>query len=288
MGRASSEPHSYVLTWLSVTIYIFIYIDRPTAVFDPAPGVKVGCCWQNVRVVTLCENDLLYWCMFLHIGLRIRRWSTLSEFSCCVRLSALNHSAKNIRTSEKCHQVKEAGTFFCLRAAGIETCSFVFRLMLIEKAYSTKQRYYCKSLSSLPHLIDNSATKRSFFDRQLSYSCRSHSRSVLAANDCRVFLIFLQHSPSFILASQAGSNTITSPGMPANVRTSQTPTTWTRTRVELVRGLMCLHKKTRTNTVTRRWFFRSLFIKSRAGESSQSLRQSQQSPRLAPQCLAFP
>ena len=58
LGRASSEPHSYVLTWLSVTIYIGI--DGPTSVFDPAPGVKVGCCGQNLRVVTLCANDLLY------------------------------------------------------------------------------------------------------------------------------------------------------------------------------------------------------------------------------------
>ena len=65
LGRASSEPHSYVLTWLSVTIYIYIYIDRPTSVFDPAPGVKVGCCGPNLRVVTLCENDLLYW--YMHV-----------------------------------------------------------------------------------------------------------------------------------------------------------------------------------------------------------------------------
>ena len=99
LGRASSEPHSYVLTWLFVTIYLYnIYkgIDGPTSVFDPAPGVKVGCCGQNLRVVTLCENDLLYWYMhmFLHIRLRIRHWSNLSAFSSCARLSALNHSAK--------------------------------------------------------------------------------------------------------------------------------------------------------------------------------------------------
>ena len=31
--------------------------------------------------------------------------------------------------------------------------------------------------------------------------------------------------------------------MPANVRTSQTPTTWTSTTVELVRGLMYSRKK---------------------------------------------
>ena len=28
-----------------------IYIDRPTSIFDPAPGIKVGCCGQNLRVV---------------------------------------------------------------------------------------------------------------------------------------------------------------------------------------------------------------------------------------------
>ena len=50
------------------------FIDRPTSVFDPAPGVKVGCCGPNLRVVTLCENDLLRTGtgMFLHIRLRIR------------------------------------------------------------------------------------------------------------------------------------------------------------------------------------------------------------------------
>ena len=41
---------------------------------------------------------------------------------------------------------------------------------------------------------------------------------------------------------------ITSPGMPDNVRISQTPTTWTRT-VELVRGLMYSRKFTQKKTV---------------------------------------
>ena len=44
------------------------------------------------------------------------------------------------------------------------------------------------------------------------------------------------------------SNAITSPGIPANVRTLETPTTWTRTTVELVRGLTCTQK-----TVQQRW-----------------------------------
>ena len=39
--------------------------------------------------------------------------------------------------------------------------------------------------------------------------------------------------------------------MPAKVRTSQTPTTWTRTTVELVRGLMCSRKKKPYHNVPR-------------------------------------
>ena len=88
-GEPQASPT--VTCWLGF-LSRYIYIDRPTAVFDPAPGVKVGCCGRNLRVVTLCENDLLYWHMFLHI--RLRHWSNLSEFNFCVRLSALNHSAK--------------------------------------------------------------------------------------------------------------------------------------------------------------------------------------------------
>ena len=74
------------------------------------------------------------------------------------------------------------------------------------------------------------------------------SCSVLVANDCRVVLTFQVKSffnvhllPHW--QAQAVSNTITSPGMPANVRTSQTHTTWTLTTVELVRGLMCSPKE---------------------------------------------
>ena len=73
---------------------------------------------------------------------------------------------KNIRTSEKCHQVKEAGAFFCLRASRHRNMFFCFPIFLpIEKAYSTKQRYQCNSLSwkLLLQLIDNSATKGFFF-----------------------------------------------------------------------------------------------------------------------------
>ena len=49
---------------------------------------------------------------------------------------------------------------------------------------------------------------------------------MLAANDCRVVLTFLQRSPSFSLQAQAGSNTITSPGMSANVRSAYFTSTY--------------------------------------------------------------
>ena len=133
------------------------------------PGVKVGCCGQNLRVVTLCENDLLYFTfVFEFVTDRTSLSSSLAfAFDCQLpwQLSALNHSAKNNRTSEKCHQVKEAGTFFCLRASRNRNMFFRFPIYLpIEKAYSTKQRYYCNSLSCklLPQLIDNLATKGFF------------------------------------------------------------------------------------------------------------------------------
>ena len=209
--------------------------------------------------------------------------SSLIELNCrslafafdCQLLSALNHSAKNNRTSEKCHQVKEAGTFFCLRASRNRNVFFRFPIYLpIEKAYSTKQRYYCNSLSCklLPQLIDSSATKGFFFDRQLSYSCLSHSSSVLAANDCRVVLTFFHRSPSFSLASAS--------------RVQHDNESWhARQRVYLTNSYnlnsydsrtrawadVFTKKKTRTTfLVNRLWFFRSFCIKSRAGEFSRS------------------
>ena len=60
-----------------IYIYIYIYIDRPTSVIDPAPGVKVGCCGPNLRVVTLCENDLLYW--YMHVPSHSSSNSSLIE-----------------------------------------------------------------------------------------------------------------------------------------------------------------------------------------------------------------
>ena len=87
------------------------------------------------------------------------------------------------------------------------TMFFCFPIYLPnEKAYPTKQRCYCNSLSCnlLPQLIDNSATKgRLFFvDRQLSYSSLSRYNWVLAANDCRFQVkYFLERSSSFSLAS---------------------------------------------------------------------------------------
>ena len=164
LGRASSEPHSYVLTWLSVTIYIGI--DGPTSLFDPAPGAKVGCCGQNLRVVTLCANDLLYWYayMFLHIVFEFvtdrtcrslvfdcQPWTTVQKIS----------GLRNWMPSSQRNR-----TFFCLRASRHRNMFFYFPIFLrIEKASSTKQRYHCNSLSCklLPLLIDNSATKGFFF-----------------------------------------------------------------------------------------------------------------------------
>ena len=51
----------------------------------------------------------------------------------------------------------------------------------------------------------------------------------------------LQRSSSFSLGieAQGRSNTITSPDILANAFTSQTPPDWTRSKVELVRGLLC-------------------------------------------------
>ena len=101
---------------------------------------------------------------------------------------------------------------------------------------------------------------------------------MLAANDCRVVFTFLQRSPSFSLASASGVRHDNESWHARQRAYLLTPTTWTRTTVELVRGLMCSCKKTRTTTllVSRFWFVRSFFIKSRAGEFSRSLRQPQQ------------
>ena len=162
----------------------------------------------------------------------------------------------------------------------------------IETAYSTKQRYHCNSLSCklLPQLIDNSATKGFFFDRQLSYSCLSHSSSVLAANDCRVVFTFLQRSPSFSLASAS--------------RVQHDNESWhARQRVYFTNtyNLNSYDSRTRAwadvftqkkKTVPQRcssivFDFFDLSSSNLMQESSVDL-QPQQSPRLAPQCLAFP
>ena len=62
----------------------------------------------------------------LHIVFEFVTDRTSSEFS--FRLSALNHSAKNIRTSElNAIKSKKQGLSFASGPAGIETCSFIFR-----------------------------------------------------------------------------------------------------------------------------------------------------------------
>ena len=171
---------------------------------------------------------------------------------------------------------------------------FCFPIFLpIEKAFWTKQRYHCNPLSCklLPQLIDNWATKGFFFfDRQLSYSCPSHSSSVLAANDCRVVLNFLQRSPSFSLAS-ASRVQHDNESWHARQRAYLTNTYNLNSydsRTRAWADVFTQKNRTTTLLVNRLWFFRTFFIKSRAGEFSRSLRQTQQSPRLAPQCLAFP
>ena len=239
--------------------------------------------------------------MFLHIRLRIRHWSNLSEFSFSVQLSALNHSAKNIRTSEKCHQVKEAGTFFCLGASWHRNMFFCFPSYLpIEKACATKQRYYCNSLSCklLPQLIDNSATKGFFV---LTDNWAPLVFHTLARCKLRTTVELFEPFFNVLLLShwkaQAGSNTITSPGMPTNVRTSQTPT--------LVRqSNWCVgcfvHTKIPYRNVARRSpLIFSIFlhqisctrvqsISETTSHKTHSVGHEAKSPRLAPQCLAFP
>ena len=130
------------------------------------PGDR--CLWsdarrQGIAAVGRCGQILQIY-MLLHI--RLRHWSNLSEFSFYIRLSALSHSGNKFRTSKKFHQVKEAGTFFRLKASRHRTMFFCFLIyMPNEKAYPTNQRYYCNSLSCnlLPQLIENSATKGRFF-----------------------------------------------------------------------------------------------------------------------------
>ena len=101
---------------------IYIGIDGPTSVFDPAPGVKVGCCRQNLRVVTLCENDLLYFTSSSNSSLIELRRSL--AFDC----QHWTTEQKNIRTSElNAIKSKKPGLSFASGPAGIETCSFIFR-----------------------------------------------------------------------------------------------------------------------------------------------------------------
>ena len=214
-------------------------------------------------------------CRSLALALDCQHWTTVQKW-------------------EKCRQVKEAGTFVCLRASRNRNMFFCFPIYLpIEKAYSTKRkRYCCNSLSCklLPQLIDNSAAKGFFFffDRQLSYSCLSHSSSVLAANNCRVVLAFLHRSSSFSVASASG------------VQHENESRHARRVYLTNTYNLNSYDSRNRAGAESRKKtvpqccssiafdFFRSFFIKSRAGEFSRSLRQPQQSPRLAPQCLAFP
>ena len=125
---------------------------------------------------------------------------------------------------------------------------------------------YCNTNSwkLLLQLIDNSATKGLLFlDGQFSLSpgasCKGLSscfnKSILFFNVPRLF-----HWQALAL-----SNTITSPDTPANVRTTQTPTIWTCTTVELVGGLLCSRKIPYRNIACRSPLpSRSFFIKHHA------------------------
>ena len=175
-----------------------------------------------------------------------------------------------------------------------------------EKTYPTKQRCYCKSLSCnlLPQLIDNSATKGFFFvDRQLSYSSLSRYSWVLAANDCWFQVkYFLQRSSSFSLASASRvlhDNESWHARQRAYLRNTYNLNSYDSGT--LVRGLMCTQKnRTTTLVVDRLSFFRSFFIKSPSREplvlsisettshKTHFASHEARSPRLAPQCLAFP
>ena len=73
---------------------------------------------------------------------------------------------KNTRTSEKCHQVKEAGTFFCLRASRQRNMIFVFRFTCPSRKPIRQNNAFfathCRHSKLLPQLIDYSATKGFF------------------------------------------------------------------------------------------------------------------------------
>ena len=68
----------------------------------------------------------LYWRVNMLLHIRLRHWSNLSEFAFCIRLSALNHITNKFRTSQKCNRVKEAGTFFWVKASQHRTMFFLF------------------------------------------------------------------------------------------------------------------------------------------------------------------
>ena len=184
--------------------------------------------------------------MFLHIRLRIHHWSNLSEFSFCVRLSALNHSAKILGLRKNAIKSKKPGLSFASGPAGIETCSFVFRVTCPSRkpmrqnnatnATHCRVSFFRNELTTQRRkvffvLTDNSATLvfhtlarcklrtavelfEPFFNVLLSFSLESASR--------------VQHDNESWHARQRAYLT----------------NTFTRTTVELVRGLFCSHKNT--------------------------------------------
>ena len=276
LGRASSEPHSYSVDLAFChDIGIYIGIDRPAAVFDPAPGVKV------IAAGTLRANHCKV-NMLLYVSRQSPSDRTLSEFTLfAFDCQHWTHSANKFRTSQKCNRVKEAGISFASRPARIQPCSFVFRFTCPTKKPIRRNNavtaIHCRvASSSAAHWQLSDLKGRLFFvDRQLSYSSLSRYNWVLAANDCRFQVkYFLERSSSFSLAS---ASRVRHDNESWHVRqrayfTLQTPTT-----SKLVRqwnscvGWWCTQKTVPQQLlVDRLWFSRSFLIKSRAREFSRS------------------
>ena len=148
-------------------IYINIYIYRPADLclwsgarrqgrMLRAKSSRRNFVWERSSVlVHACSFTYVFefvtdrTCQSLAFAFDCQHWTTVQKI-----LGLLKNAIKS----------KKPGLSFASGPAGIETC-FCFPIYLpIEKASSTKQRYYCNSLSCklLPQLIDYSATK-SFF-----------------------------------------------------------------------------------------------------------------------------
>ena len=183
----------------------------------------------------------------------------MSEFCFCIRLSALNQSANKFRTSQKCNRVKEAGTFFCIKASQQRTMFFCFPIYLPNDSEKPIRRNNAVTASHCRVIFFRSSltTQRRkdvffFVDRQLSYSSLSRYSWVLAANDCRFQVkYFLQRSSSFSLASASRvlhDNECWDARQRVYLRNTNNLNS--HDSGTLVRGLMDVHAK---KTVPQRW-----------------------------------